>query len=119
MWLSSGRLLWVVALALPAINILMGLPLAFNMVPPNRFFGFRASPAFDSLQAWYQVNSKLGYCLLVAGVLALILTRTFWGRLSTSPESARIIFVVMGNTILTSAAIALCVGLVVRGTAGR
>jgi hypothetical protein len=55
---------------LPAVTFILGLPLAFRSVPPNRFYGFRASTTILSLDAWYQINFATDVALVAAGVLS-------------------------------------------------
>jgi hypothetical protein len=55
---------------MPAVILILGLPLAFRWVPPNRLYGFRTSTTFSSVDAWYQINFATGVALVAAGVLS-------------------------------------------------
>jgi uncharacterized membrane protein len=52
---------------------LLGVPLAAQMVPPNRFYGFRIPSTLASADLWYRVNRATGIDLVVAGMLILAL----------------------------------------------
>lgn len=56
-------------IGLPGLTFLLGVPLALNLVPPNRFYGFRTQTTFASLEAWYQVNFMTGLALIAAGLV--------------------------------------------------
>jgi hypothetical protein len=51
-------------IGLPLLTILLGIPLALKVVPPNRFYGFRTATTFSSPEAWYQINFATGLALL-------------------------------------------------------
>ncbi|MDI6796814.1 MAG: SdpI family protein [Desulfatibacillaceae bacterium] len=36
--------------------IAVSIPLVFNKIPPNHFYGFRLKKAFESEQNWYAIN---------------------------------------------------------------
>ncbi len=61
----------------PIAIILVSLPLVFELVPPNRWYGVRVREAYASDAAWYAINRRgsialIGACLLwlVAAVYA-------------------------------------------------
>jgi SdpI/YfhL protein family len=56
-------------IGLPALIFVLGVPLALRVVPPNRFYGFRTSTTFSSLDAWYQINYATGLSMMAAGVV--------------------------------------------------
>jgi hypothetical protein len=75
-------------IGLPLLTILLGLPLALKLVPPNRFYGFRTATTFSSLEAWYQINFATGLALLAAGILSGILVLVLGsGIIVLKPES--------------------------------
>jgi hypothetical protein len=59
-------------IGLPALLLVSGIPLALKFVPPNRFYGFRTSTTFSSLDAWYQINFATGLALIAAGLVGLL-----------------------------------------------
>ena len=67
--LSMLRMLFI---GLPALLLVSGIPLALKLVPPNRFYGFRTSTTFSSLDAWYQINFATGLALIAAGLVGLL-----------------------------------------------
>lgn len=50
----------------------LGLPLIFNRVPPNRWYGFRTSKTLSATKYWYAANRVAGKNLLLAGVIQTI-----------------------------------------------
>jgi len=59
-------------IGLPTLLLVSGIPLALKLVPPNRFYGFRTSTTFSSLDAWYQINFATGLALIAAGLVGLL-----------------------------------------------
>ncbi len=55
------------------LYIVLGLPLALNWVKPNAWYGIRIKKTFESLDAWYSVNSLGGKAFIVAGVASLVM----------------------------------------------
>jgi hypothetical protein len=74
-------------IGLPALMVGLGIPLALKLVPPNRFYGFRTSTTFSSLDAWYQINFATGLAMIAAGIVgglfALVLS---YGLPAMKPE---------------------------------
>lgn len=56
-----------VYLAVGILVSLIGLPLYFGKVPPNRFYGFRTQRTLRDPEAWYPVNRIAGGWLVVTG----------------------------------------------------
>ena len=52
---------------------LAALPLAMQLVPPNRYFGFRTPRCLDNSTLWYTVNAVGGQLILVVVGISLIL----------------------------------------------
>jgi uncharacterized membrane protein len=71
----------------PALMLVLGIPLALKLVPPNRFYGFRTSTTFSSPEAWYQINFATGLAMIgagvVSGLLGLLLS---YGAIALKPE---------------------------------
>ena len=88
-------------IGLPALIFALGIPLALKMVPPNRFYGFRTSTTFSSLEAWYQINFATGLALIAAGVvgglLALLLSQ---GIISLKPEPRYITGILLAAVVM-------------------
>ncbi len=72
---------------LPALMLVLGVPLALKLVPPNRFYGYRTATSFASPEAWYQINFATGLALIAAGAasgtFALLLSQ---GVIELKPE---------------------------------
>jgi SdpI/YfhL protein family len=66
--MDAMAMLRTLFIGLPALMFALGVPLALRLVPPNRFFGFRTSTTFSSLDAWYQINYATGLAMMAAGV---------------------------------------------------
>jgi len=63
----------VYALGAPLFLIIVALPLYFNLIPRNRFYGFRTSESLSNDGLWFQFNEWLGLALIVAGVVGFVL----------------------------------------------
>jgi uncharacterized membrane protein len=50
----------------------LGIPLMLNVVPPNRFYGFRTPRTLRDPKIWYAVNRIQGNDLFLAGALVTI-----------------------------------------------
>jgi len=62
-------LTWLVA----ANGLVLGIPLALGVVPPNRLYGYRTPTSVSSPALWYQANHVLGWAMIVAGVASVAL----------------------------------------------
>jgi hypothetical protein len=72
---------------LPALMFVLGIPLALKSVPPNRFYGFRTSATFSSLEVWYKVNFATGLALIAAGIVAgSVILLLSHGAITLKPE---------------------------------
>jgi uncharacterized membrane protein len=65
---TSTRLWPVVGIVLA----LTGVPFILQMVPPNRWSGFRVGKTLSDERIWYAANRIMGYDLLIVGVVILI-----------------------------------------------
>ncbi len=67
----------VLLFLLGVLSIGVGLPLYWNKIPPNPFYGIRIPKALESEESWYTINHVGGKKIVVAGIyfimLALIL----------------------------------------------
>jgi uncharacterized membrane protein len=48
--------------------IALSIPLLYNKIPPNSFYGFRVSQTVTDPKVWYAVNRYSARWLLIAGV---------------------------------------------------
>jgi hypothetical protein len=97
----------------PAVVLALGVPLWLQMVPPNRFYGYRTATTLASERVWYQVNQWTGLALIVAGVLGFAIagcaqyTFPSWRRetkilISVLADSAIIIGALLNVVIRTN-----------------
>ena len=84
------------------VFILIGIPAIFEMVPPNRWYGFRVAKTVSDERIWYAANRLMGYDILLAGVAILIAVLLTARLLRGNPGLAnRICFLIF---LLSSAA---------------
>ena len=84
-------LLYVIASCLVG---LLGLPLYFGKIPPNRFYGFRTARTLADPKVWYPVNRVSGGWMAVTG--ALTAAAATWGeRNGWKLESAAVVNLVV------------------------
>jgi uncharacterized membrane protein len=50
----------------------LGLPLFFERIKPNRWYGFRTSKTLSDPGIWYPANRIAGFDLVLAGVLIIV-----------------------------------------------
>ncbi|HUA78454.1 MAG TPA: SdpI family protein [Acetobacteraceae bacterium] len=90
-------------IGLPALIFVLGVPLALRLVPPNRFYGFRTSTTFSSLDAWYQINYATGLAMIAAGIagglFALVLS---YGVTWMKPETRYLTGVLLTTLIMVA-----------------
>jgi len=53
---------------LPLIFVLIGLPMALGLVPPNAFYGIRTAETLAVDEIWYAANSVAGTAAVVFGL---------------------------------------------------
>lgn len=94
-----GRQFWTI-LSLYGVLVLSSLPLVFEWVPPNRWYGFRLPGARISPEAWYEINAIGGQNFAAAMVICAALNvLIFW----KAPEAVlRIIVWINAGLILLS-----------------
>ena len=94
-------MLRILFIGLPVLVLALGIPLASQWVPPNRFYGFRTAPTFASVEAWSQVNRATGLALLAAGLISGFLVLLLdQGVLSLKPEARYIIGILLSGIFL-------------------
>jgi uncharacterized membrane protein len=82
--------LLLIYFAVGAVLALVGLPLYFSKVPPNRFYGFRTERTLNDPTVWYAVNRVAGGWLVVTGAVTSVVA-TAGERLNLSIPTAAII----------------------------
>ena len=58
------------ATLLPLIFVLIGLPMAMELVPPNDFYGIRTAETLAVDEVWYAANSAAGTVAVLFGLAA-------------------------------------------------
>jgi uncharacterized membrane protein len=62
---------FVLAYALPAVIVLISVPMVLGIVPPNAYYGFRTTKTRSSREIWYPANRASGWFMILAALLAL------------------------------------------------
>ena len=99
----------VVMLLLPAGAFLAGLPLALGLVSRNHIYGVRTTRSLASDTAWYEVNERGGWAMVIGSAIAFGVILLIQNRMGETPSS--ILLQVGVFTICLAAAIALGIGL--------
>ena len=58
---------------LPAVVILISIPMVLGKVPPNGLYGFRTPKTLSSPDVWYPANRSAGWYMIAASMLSLCL----------------------------------------------
>ena len=99
-------MLRILFIGFPVLVLALGIPLASQLVPPNRFYGYRTATTFASVEAWYRVNRATGLALiaaaLISGFLVFLLDQ---GVLSLKPEPRYIIGILLSGIFLVTSLI--------------
>jgi hypothetical protein len=63
-----------ISMFVPATVIaILALPLALNLVPPNRIYGYRTTSTLANRGLWFRINRVAGLALIAASAVALSL----------------------------------------------
>jgi hypothetical protein len=62
-----------VAMLLGVMIILVSIPLLYNAIGPNRFYGFRTRKILSSPDLWYKANKYAARELVAAGMVIIML----------------------------------------------
>jgi uncharacterized membrane protein len=62
-----------VLIGLGALTGIISVPLLFDLVPPNRFYGIRLRASFASEQSWYAINRFGGKRFLLFSAEVMLL----------------------------------------------
>jgi uncharacterized membrane protein len=91
----------------PGLAVLVGIPLALGLIPPNRFYGYRTRKAFSSPERWYRANRFSGCALAVAGVVAIVHNTIFVRSHGDWSSSALQLFVTLSTALLLLASVVI------------
>jgi uncharacterized membrane protein len=61
------------AMLLGLVTILISIPLLYNAIGPNRFYGFRMRKTLSSPELWYKANKYAARELVAAGMVIIML----------------------------------------------
>jgi hypothetical protein len=90
---------------LPLLLAIVGLPLAFGLVPPNGVYGIRTARTLGSERIWYSANASAGLTAVVLGVAGTIFIGFLAGRVFVS-DRAKVVAAV-GTTVFVATAMAV------------
>ena len=54
------------------IEILLGLPLLYEKIKPNRFYGFRLPKTVNNEDIWYNINKYTAKDMIISGIVIII-----------------------------------------------
>jgi hypothetical protein len=72
-----------------SIILLVALPLALGVIPPNRFYGVRTPLTLADAPGWYAVNRLAGWALMGASLFYLALAALWPSTLAGSTDLGR------------------------------
>ena len=90
---------------LPLTFVLIGIPMAMDLVPPNPFYGIRIKETLASDELWYAANSAAGTVAVLSGLAATAINISVGRSASATPAQKLHISVV--TTILVALAMTL------------
>ncbi len=93
--------------------LLLAIPLALKLVPPNRIYGFRTALALANRDLWFSINRIAGFALIAASSVALAIY--FYQPELASGHSYAGVLVLIVPVLLALAG----TGIVARRLAGR
>ena len=85
---------------------LLGIPLVFGIIPPNRLYGFRVPSTLADRNLWYLVNRAAGMDLVIGGVF-LIAVAFYAPQLARYVPVLRADFAAPGLIVLVAAVMAV------------
>ncbi len=59
----------IINLIIPALLIVLAVPLSLEKIPRNHFYGFRTRYSLSSDEVWYRANKISSIAMLIAGPL--------------------------------------------------
>jgi uncharacterized membrane protein len=65
--IAPESVILLVYMVTSGVMVLLGLPLYFRKVPPNRFYGFRTGRTLADPELWYSVNRVSGGWMVITG----------------------------------------------------
>jgi uncharacterized membrane protein len=90
----------LVAYVLPGLAIVLGIPMGLELIPPNRFYGYRTRKTFSSRDIWYRANRFSGWSLAIAGAVALGHNALFRHDHADWPPATQQVFMALTTALL-------------------
>lgn len=99
---------FVLSLALPVLQAVIGLPLLLGLVPPNRIYGYRTEQSLSSTEAWYALNQSSGFWLVAMALVLLAAVTCVWcfATWSASKKMAASATLAVVSTLIATSAVA-------------
>ena len=91
---------------LPGLAVVLGIPMALRLVPPNRFYGYRTRKTLSSADIWYRANRVSGWSLAIAGIAALGHNVLFQRDHASWPSATQQLFMTVATALLIFGALA-------------
>jgi uncharacterized membrane protein len=66
--------IFIVFISVGMVEIILGLPLLFNKIKPNWFYGFRLPSTVSNEKVWYKINQYFGRDMIISGIIIVLLT---------------------------------------------
>jgi uncharacterized membrane protein len=85
---------------LPGLGVVLGIPMALGMVPPNRYYGYRTRRTMASANVWYPANRIAGRCLAIAGLAAVCHNAYFQHEHANWPPATQQFFMAIASGVL-------------------
>ena len=92
-----------VIIHLPLLFVIICVPMALQLVPPNGIYGVRTPATLASSALWYTANFRAGVAGVAVGLVAMVVNVV--AANSSSLTDAWKMAVVVGTTVLTTLAI--------------
>jgi uncharacterized membrane protein len=86
--------------------IAISLPMMYDKVPPNGFYGFRTPRTMSNPNLWYPANRVAGRNMVLAGLIVIITALVVFAmQKSMHPKTAALSLLVVSLASLTGAVI--------------
>jgi uncharacterized membrane protein len=92
--------LTLIAYVMPALAVMLGVPMALGLVPPNRFYGYRTRKTLSSVVVWYRANRISGSSLIIAGIAAIGHNALFQHDHANLPSATQQLFMTLSTGLL-------------------
>ena len=78
----------------------LSLPMYFEKIPPNRWYGIRTPKTLANKETWYRVNKIGAKYLFYACLWIVVLNLLFLGRFLCYPEHVAWIWIMIGGQLV-------------------